>query len=272
MASGDFPPNPLEKPGYTLEFSDEFDGDHLDLKRWIPHYLPQWSSRAQSAPRYALDNSRLILRIDADQPPWCPEFDGDVKCSSLQTGVFAGPVGSPLGQHRFKDACRVREAQTTQRIYTPQYGYFEARIKAVPVAGCLVALWMIGFEEVPEESGEIAIFEVFGDQISPAKSEVRCGVHPWQDPALTDEFYRDVLPVDAAQYHIYATEWTPTHIDFYVDNHKRRTIHQSPAYPMQFMLGIYELPGAPTCPEDYPLQFVIDYFRGYQPEHGYPSA
>ena len=36
----------------------------------------------------------LRLLIEADQEPWCPEFDGEVRVSSLQTGVFAGPVGS----------------------------------------------------------------------------------------------------------------------------------------------------------------------------------
>lgn len=269
---GDFPPNPLEKPGYLLEFHDEFDGDRLNTDHWLPFYLPQWSSRERSAPRYTLQNQTLILQIAADQAPWCPEFDGEVKCSSLQTGVFAGPVGSTSGQHRFKPACVVREAQTTQRTYTPQYGYFETRVKVRQTAGNLAALWMIGFEEAPEESGEIAVFEVFGDQMTDATAEVRYGVHPWQDATLTDEFYRDVLPIDAAQFHIYAVEWTPTHIDFYVDNVKRRTIHQSPAYPMQFMLGMYELPHTDPTVGRYPKQFIVDYFRGYQPENGYPQA
>jgi hypothetical protein len=31
--------------GYELEFEDTFDGDTLDEGRWIPYYLPQWSSR-----------------------------------------------------------------------------------------------------------------------------------------------------------------------------------------------------------------------------------
>lgn len=267
--TGDFPPNPLEKPGYQLDFHDEFDGSTLNTDQWLPYYLPQWSSRAQSAPRYHLEASALVLRIDADQPPWCPEFDGDVKCSSLQTGVFAGKLGSPQGQHRFKPQCVVREEQPTQRTYTPQYGYFEARIKVLAAPNNVAALWMIGFEEVPEESGEIAIFEVFGDQITATDAEVRYGVHPWGDAHLMDEFYRERLPIDPTCFHLYAVEWTPTHIDVYLDNAKRRTIQQSPAYPMQFMLGLYELPGVVSPPAPYPKQFVIDYFRAYQPVGGY---
>jgi hypothetical protein len=37
---------------------------------------------------------------------------------------------------------------------------------------------------------------------------------------------------------------------------------------MQFMLSIYELPGADEI-SIYPKEFVVDYVRGYQPEHGY---
>lgn len=265
----DVPSNPVGKPAYQLEFHDEFDADTLDYDKWIPYYLPQWSSREQSAPRYALGDGTLALRIEADQKPWCPEFDGAVKVSSLQTGLYAGPVGSSTGQHRFNENLVVREAQPTQRIYTPLYGYFEARVRAVAVPGYLCALWMIGFEEVPEESGEIAIFELFGDKVTPTESEVRYGVHPWGDPTLKDAFYREALPIDATQSHTYAVEWTPTHIDFYVDNVKRRTIEQTVNYPMQFMLGIYELPGEDTDRREYPKQFVIDYFRAYRPEGGY---
>jgi hypothetical protein len=271
MFTADFPANPLYKEGYTLEFHDEFERSDLDLTKWIPYYLPHWSSREKSMPRYRLDEQGLALHIDADQMPWCPEFDGQVKCSSLQTGLFAGPLDSPIGQHRFNSRCVVREVQTTQRTYTPLYGYFEARVKAVRSSKHLVALWMIGFEEVPTESGEIAIFEVFSDQITAEGSEIRYGVHPWQDPHLTDEFYRDVLPIDATKFHVYAAEWTPSHIDFYVDNTKRRTILQSPNYPMQFMMGIYELPGETFSQETYPQRYVIDYFRAYRPIEGYPS-
>ncbi len=101
------------------------------------------------------------------------------------------------------------------------------------------------------------------------------GVHPWGDPALVDAFFEDPLPIDATRYHIYAAEWTPTQIDFYIDNQKIRTIEQSPSYPMQFMLGIYERPEQSdgivvrNPPELYPKTFTIDYFRAYQPIDGY---
>ncbi|MBW4438250.1 MAG: glycoside hydrolase family 16 protein [Pleurocapsa minor GSE-CHR-MK-17-07R] len=272
MSTADFPANPLHKPGYVLEFNDAFEGPAIDTAKWVPYYLPQWSSRAQTAPRHSFGPGGFALHIDVDQPPWCPEFDGQVKCSSIQTGVYSGPVGSTAGQHGLRLNAIVREAQPTIRTYTPQYGYFEVRCRAVAAQGNVSALWMIGFEENPVESGEIAIFEVFGEHATPTQSEVRYGVHPWQDDALKDEFYREVLSFDATAFHIYAAEWTPTHIDFYIDNVKRQTIRQSPAYPMQFMLGLYELPGAAHDSAAYPKRFVVDYFRGYQSVGGYQQG
>jgi hypothetical protein len=272
--AGDFPANPTEKAGYRLDFHDDFSGAELDQSKWLPLYLPQWSTLERSRPNYRLRDQSLILEISADQPPWCPEFDGQTRCSSLQTGLFAGEVGSPFGQHRFNPACVVREPQATQRTYTPQYGYFELRAKGRYGANNVVSLWMIGFEDRPERSAEIAVMEIKGSSIRDDGLTLGYGVHPWSDPAIRDEFFEDFVPISSAEYHIYAVEWTPTHIDVYLDNRKLRTINQSPDYPMQFMLGIYEIelkqPGqaAPT-PAIYPKEFIIDYVRAYQPIGGY---
>jgi hypothetical protein len=275
LSPGDFPPNPLKKAGYTLQFHDEFERPSLDTERWFPFYLPHWSSRAQSAANYYFEDSNLVLQITKEQQPWCPEFDGEVRCSSIQTGEFAGSIGSKVGQLQFSTACVVREVQTNIKTYTPQYGYFELRAKGVDTGANHVTLWMIGYEDSPEKSGEIAVFELVGSQAGPTSSGIRFGIHPWGDPALKEEFYEEVLLIDATRYHLYGLEWTPAHVDFYVDNVKIKTIHQSPNYPMQFMLGIYEHPfeGAWTGVYDpnapYPKKFTIDYFRAYQPQGGY---
>lgn len=267
-----FPPNPVDKPGYRLEFNDGFRDESLDTSRWLPFYLPQWSSRRLAAARYALGSTGLRLLIERDQQPWCPEHDGEVRVSSLQTGCYSGPLGSAIGQHRFNPELTVTERQPTLRLYTPQYGYFETRLKAVPIPGYMVALWMIGFEERPEQSAEICICEIFGSQMAGGTSTVGYGIHPFNDPALTDEFYQDVVDFDAASYHIYAAEWTPTHVEFFIDNVKVRTVPQSPSYPMQFMLGIYEIPDQLTEQSStklWPKIMEVDYVRGYQPTAGY---
>ena len=55
-----------------LEFEDTFDGGSLDRSRWLPYYLPHWSSRERSAARYEVGGGILRLQITADQEPWCP--------------------------------------------------------------------------------------------------------------------------------------------------------------------------------------------------------
>lgn len=268
----DFPANPADKPGYRLEFCDDFQAVTLDTSKWLPFYLPQWSNRNLAAARYSLPGTCLQLHIEADQQPWCPDYDGAIRVSSLQTGCFSGPVGSQTGQHRFNPNLIVAEAQPTLKHYTPHYGYFETRLKAVPIPGYMVSLWMIGVEEQPEQSAEICICEIMGSHVTTATSQIGYGLHPFNDPTIIDEFYQDTMPINAANYHIYAAEWTPTHVDFFVDNVKTRTLQQSPGYPMQFMLGIYELPAqlaTDTQATSWPKTFEVDYVRGYQPITGY---
>ena len=132
-----------------LEFEDTFESGELDTGRWLPYYLPHWSSRERAAARYEV-GSGLTLRIDPDQEPWCPEYDDGVRVSSLQTGSFAGRVGSPTGQHRFHPEAVVREEQPELRLYTPRYGRFELRARASDDPDAMVALWMIGFEDEPQ--------------------------------------------------------------------------------------------------------------------------
>jgi hypothetical protein len=225
-----------------------------------------------AAARYSLPGHCLRLHIETDQQPWCPDYDGAIRVSSLQTGCFSGPAGSAIGQHKFKPDLVVAEAQPTIKYYTPQYGYFETRLRAVPIPGYMVALWMIGFEEQPEQSAEICICEIMGRHMKANTSQIGYGLHPFNDSAITDEFYQDTMTINGANYHIYAAEWTPTHVDFFVDNVKTRTIWQTPNYPMQFMLGIYEIPDQLTSGSletSWPKTLEVNYIRGYQPLTGY---
>jgi len=218
----------MDRTGYVLVFEDTFDGDVLDDTRWFPYYLPQWSSRAASAARYRMGDGFLRLVIEADQRPWCPEWDGDVIVSSIQTGVFAGPVGSAVGQQRFKPGLVVREEQPPRRLYTPRYGLFELRARAIDDPDCMVALWLIGY-----------------------------------DKAIRDDFEAVPVPVDVREFHVYAAEWTPDRVAFFVDGRLVRTVDQSPDYPLQVMLSVYRFPGGGD-PGRYPKEFTVDYLRGYE--------
>jgi hypothetical protein len=262
----DFPANPQYKENYVLEFSDDFEDEHINPHNWYTFYLPQWSSRERSKPQYELKNGHLILKITQNQEPWCPEFNGEVKCSSIQTGVFAGELGSSIGQHKFNPQCVVRESQENGKTYLPQYGYFEIRAKSLKTKSNVVALWMIGYEDQPERSAEICIFEVKGWNVSAKKAKIGFGIHKFNDPKLKETFFEENFALDATQFHIYAAEWTPQKVSFFIDNQKIKEIEQAPDYPMQLMLGIYELPTKhkDLPDQNYPKDFVVDYVRGYR--------
>jgi hypothetical protein len=251
---------------YALEFEETFDADALDPDRWFPYYLPHWSRRERSAARYALGSGVLRLLIEADQEPWCPDLDGEVRVSSLQTGAFAGPVGSTIGQHRFNPDAVVREAQPNLRLYTLQHGRIELRAKASDDPRTMVALWMIGYEDEPDRSAEICVCEIFGRDVEADRVVVGVGVHPFGDPRIVDDFSRVTVAIDARAFHVYAADWRPDGVAFFVDDERVKTVDQSPDYPMQLMLGIYEFPAADGDDTSgaYPKEFVVDDVRVYR--------
>jgi hypothetical protein len=256
-----------------LELDESFEGIELDRTRWLPYYLPQWSSRARSAARYSVGGGLLRLRIDADQEPWCPDFDGEVRVSSLQTGAFSGPVGSRVGQHRFDPGLVVREAQENVRLYTPLYGRIELRARASDDPDTMAALWMIGYEDEPSRSAEICVCEIFGRNVGSGETVVGVGMHPFGDPLLDDDFTNVPVPIDAREFHVYAADWARDRVVFSVDGEPVKSVEQSPDYPMQLMLGIYEFPpsGADRS-RGYPKEFVVDYVRGYRAEPAATSS
>jgi hypothetical protein len=264
----------LDRTDYELEVDERFDRGRLDERLWLRHYLPHWSSRGASAARFDVGGGALRLRIDADQPPWNRQDDGWIRVSSLQTGQFAGPVGSRVGQLQFREGLVVREAQPTAALYTPRYGLFEVRLRGVADPANMVALWMIGFEDSPERSGEICICEVFGREMSADGGRVGMGIHPWADPVLVEEFELVPTGMDLRESHWYAAEWTPGRVRFYLDEERVKVVEQSPDYPMQFMLSLYEFGEGPdpvSPPEAYPKEALIEHFRGWRPTSG-PAA
>jgi hypothetical protein len=255
----------LDRSRFDPEFDESFEAPILNREHWLPYYLPQWSSRERSLARYEIHDGQLRLRIDEDQPPWCPEFDEELRVSNLQTGVFSGPVGSSRGQHQFRRGLVVREAQDSKRLYTPHFGLVEARVKALADPRCMVALWMIGFEDVPQRSAELCVFEIFGSGMSSNRANVGMGVHPFGDSTVTDEFRTIELAMDATQFHTYSVEWMPGRSLFYVDDEPVARIDQAPNYPLQLMLNVYEFSSEDANATDaYPKEFVVDFVRGYR--------
>ncbi len=230
----------LDRSGYRLVVDERFE--RLDAERWWPYYTPHWSSREASAARVETGPDGLRLRIDADTPPWSPEFDGGIRVSHLQTGQLSGPLGSDVGQHAFRDGLVVREEQPELELLTFHHGILEARAKAIRHPDTMVALWPIGFGRDPRDSGEICVFEIFGSELDDHGGWVGVGVKPQRDPRLTLDFEKVRVDGDLTEPRDYAVEWTRDAIDFYIDDTLVKTVEQRIDYPLQLMLDVFEFP------------------------------
>src|SRR4051812_49764710 len=153
----------IDRSGFELEFDEDFAGPALSPERWVPHYLPHWTTPERSAARYELGPGLLRLRIDADQPAWRTE-DGEMRVSNLQTGSFSGPAGSKIGQHRHRADLSVATPQPTRRLYTPTSGLAEAVVPASPDPTGILAFWLVCLEEgVTRASGVLSLSQPFCD-------------------------------------------------------------------------------------------------------------
>jgi hypothetical protein len=229
--------------GARTELHERFGGRALDADVWFPYYLPHWSSRAASAATWTVRHGELRLTIPPDQPLWCADLHADpLRVSCVQTGSFAGPLGSAIGQQPFRDGLVVREEQPTFWGYTPTYGRVEATMRGVITARSMVAFWLSGIEDRPERSGEICVAEVFGDALHDGVAEVGMGVHAFRDPALDEQFATEPLALDVADDHTYGVDWGPGSLEFRVDGEVVRRLDQAPDYPMQLMIGVFDFP------------------------------
>jgi len=242
----------------SIALFDDFDGSELDLEVWVPHYLPQWSSRAESAATYDVAGSELRLTIPPTQGIWCEgDHEPPLRVSGIQSGVFSGEVGSTVGQQAFREGLVVRESQPAQWGWTPQYGLIEIRARMELSPRSMASVWMVGLEQEPEQSGEICVFEVFGE----APEDIGSGIKPIRDPALSWEFDAPRMEIDIAEPHVYGVDWREDGADFFVDGARVKSVAQVPGYPMQLMVAVFDFPEKAGPPDHTPL-LAVDWVKG----------
>jgi hypothetical protein len=249
-----------------MRLDEQFTGDALDPSVWFPYYLPHWSSRAASAATHAVTDGELRLSIPEDQPFWCKGVhDGPLRVSCIQSGSFSGPAGSAVGGQPFKDGLLVTEEQDDFWGYTPLYGHVEVRARAVLSPRSMAAFWMSGVEDTPQHSGEICVMEVFGDTVRDSTAGVGLGLHKFRDPSLTEDFAADPRDIDISDFHVYAVDWRPGSLSFTIDGERVKRIAQSPNYPVQLMLGVFDFPDKadPSIPEDSVPELVVSHVIGH---------
>jgi len=243
---------------------DDFEGDRLDESVWFPHYLPAWSSRELTKAVYRVAASHLRLVIPTDLGLWCADAHPvPLRVSGIQSGSFSGPVGSAAGQQRFRDDLRVREEQPRFEGWLPTSGVVEIRCRMDLSPRSMAAMWLAGFEENPDDAGEICVVEVFGRSINSGATEVGVGIKKLHDPRLAHNFVSPRLELDVSQDHVYAVEWDARSAAFFVDGQQIHSASDPPAYPMQAMLAVFDFPEWSAGDDDHLVpSFDIDWVAG----------
>jgi hypothetical protein len=236
------------------EIDERFAAGTLDPDVWVPAYLPAWSSRAEAAATWRVDERGLTLSIPPEQGLWCADrHDPPLRVSAVQSANWSGPVGSTRGQQPFRDGLTVREEQPPLWGFTPHHGRIEVECRATLTPSAMFSAWMVGLEDEPGRCGEICIVEVFGDALEDGPdgptAALGAGIHAFRDPALREEFAAPRTPIDVSRDHVYAVDWRPGAVDVLVDGTVVRTLGQAPDYPLQLILGVFDFPAHPRAGE-----------------------
>ena len=183
VQAADMPANPVDKPGYTLDYADEFNGDSLDKSKWTDYYLPHWSKNPENAKaNYRFENGCLVEYITKDQQAWSPEHDGTVKSSAIMSF-------DKSWIHNFSGTMDNQDRNTWYG-YKTKYGYFEIRAKLANCGGGgHQAWWMVGMQQDTndwfnsKQTGEIDILETFFS----TPNAWRTAAYGWNDPNFSNK-------------------------------------------------------------------------------------
>jgi hypothetical protein len=223
--------------------TEHFEGSDLADDRWVPHYLPHWSSRDGTRATYDVAASVLRLRIPTGQGLWAPDrHTPALRTSTIASGLYAGPLESTIGQQPFAEGLTVTEEQPPFRGWLVDGGRVTVRARADLTARSMVSVWMTGFEDEPDRCGEVCVFEVFGDTVTATSAGVGAGVHQFRDPALREDFSVTPVDLDLREWHDYSVSMSPDGCAWTVDGVELRTSDQRPAYPLQLFVGVFDFP------------------------------
>ena len=253
------PASPPAIYGWALTWSDEFNGPNgspPDPTKWTydtggngwgNQELEYYTRHRENA---YVENGHLVMRAIRE------EFTG------------------PDGVSRHYTSARLK----TEGIFAQEYGRFEARIKIPEGQGIWPAFWLLGnnIEKTQwPECGEIDIMENIGRE----PTEIHGSMHgPGYsgDLGLTAPARLESERPFAEEYHIYAIEWEPQVVRFYVDSDLYATftpMNLAPGlrwvfdHPFFILLNVAVGGGWPGAPDEttvFPQTMLVDYVRVYK--------
>lgn len=257
LACGESPKPPWASQNWTLAWSDEFhgaNGSAPDPTKWTEetggngwgnHELEYYTARPRNA----------VIQ------------DGNLAITAIKE-TFTGSDGVS----RDYTSARLK----TANHFSTAYGRFEARIKIPRGKGIWPAFWMLGdnIDTVGwPASGEMDIMENIGSEPDKNHGSMH-GPGYSGGNALTAVF---TLPTGAFadDFHIFAIEWEPNSVRFYVDDklYSARTSKDVPKggkwvfdHPFFILLNVAvggDFPGNPDSSTTFPKTMLVDYVRAY---------
>lgn len=239
----------IQKPGYQLTFSDEFNASNLNSNRWNTQL--RWDGEfngerleyrvingenqfyvntltdnqehkdlvASQHNPFELDGSRLAIRA----------IRNPLKTNNNKNGH--GSLREMVSQQDFLSG-----SLSTYDKFTQRYGYFEARIKIPSHVGTFPAFWLHHQQRKYEGTRrtEIDIMENLGhapwyvynsfhyfNNVSETYGGDAVFVKPQPEGQIYDgtDFSQD--------YHTYAVEWEPGHVTWFIDGQKVSELYDS---------------------------------------------
>jgi beta-glucanase (GH16 family) len=166
----------------------------------------------------------------------------------------------------------------TQGLFSQAYGRFEARIRIPAGQGMWPAFWMLGNDITSNgwpKCGEIDIMEDIGKEPGTVHGSLHGPSTIGRTSDTTAPFSLPAGQNFADDFHLYAVEWEPNTIRFYVDASLYATFNSSqwPAggtwvfdHPFFIILNVAvggDWPGPPDGTTVFPQQMLVDYVRVY---------
>lgn len=238
---------PLSYPGYTLVWSEEFNGSTLNEEDW----------------NYETGNSGWGNNESQN-------YTSGTNNAFLENGKLIIEAREESSNGSDYSSARI----TTQGKQFFKYGRIDIRAKLPQGQGIWPALWMLGesFSSVGWPAcGEIDIMEIIGSE----PATVHGTVH-W-DNAGNYASYGDKLTLDegvfADEFHVFTIIWDNTAIRWYMDDILYNTIDITPSNLSEFRNTFFFIfnvavggnwPGYPDNTTVFPQRMEVDYVRVFQ--------
>ena len=239
-----------------LVWSDEFNGKQLDPGKWI-----------------AVNNDSGYGNNELEYYTSRPANVKQRKGSLLLTARREKYTGKD-GQTRLYTSGRIE----TRGRFQLKYGRIEARIRMPRGQGIWSAFWMLGSDYARvgwPNCGEIDIMENVGFEPSKVHGSLHGPGYSGGNP-LTGVYTLPGGKRFSDGYHVFAAEWSPRAIRFYVDGvlYETQTPKDVPAghrwafdHPFYIILNVAVggfWPGNPDATTRFPQTMRVDYVRVYQ--------